>query len=86
MKAGKDRGVKNCGSAGMALGRNRLVSTRLTRPHASLLERLCFIIIVIIIIIIIIIIVIIVSTIIVVVVTAIVIVIIVSLNYLFQFP
>ena len=66
----------------MALGRNRLVSTRLTRPHASLLERLCFIIIVIIIIIIIII----VSTIIVVVVTAIVIVIIVSLNYLFQFP
>ena len=84
MKAEKDRGVKNCGSAGMALGRNRLVSTRLTRPHASLLERLCFIIIVIIIIIIIII--IIVSTIIVVVVTAIVIVIIVSLNYLFQFP
>ena len=81
MKAEKDRGVKNCGSAGMALGRNRLVSTRLTRPHASLLERLCFIIIVIIIIIIII-----VSTIIVVVVTAIVIVIIVSLNYLFQFP
>ena len=80
MKAEKDRGVKNCGSAGMALGRNRLVSTRLTRPHASLLEHLCFIIIVIIIIIII------VSTIIVVVVTAIVIVIIVSLNYLFQFP
>ena len=61
----------------MALGRNRLLSTRLTRPQASLLERLCFIIIIIIII---------VSTIIVVVVTAIVIVIIVSLNYLFQFP
>ena len=80
MKAVKDRGVKNCGSAGMALGRNRLLSTRLTRPQASLLERLCFIIIIIIIIIII------VSTIIVVVVTAIVIVIIVSLNYLFQFP
>ena len=79
MKAVKDRGVKNCGSAGMALGRNRLLSTRLTRPQASLLERLCFIIIIIIIIII-------VSTIIVVVVTAIVIVIIVSLNYLFQFP
>ena len=78
MKAVKDRGVKNCGSAGMALGRNRLLSTRLTRPQASLLERLCFIIIIIIIII--------VSTIIVVVVTAIVIVIIVSLNYLFQFP
>ena len=63
MKAVKDRGVKNCGSAGMALGRNRLLSTRLTRPQASLLERLCFIIIIIIIIIII------VSTIIVVVVT-----------------
>ena len=62
MKAVKDRGVKNCGSAGMALGRNRLLSTRLTRPQASLLERLCFIIIIIIIIII-------VSTIIVVVVT-----------------
>ena len=61
MKAVKDRGVKNCGSAGMALGRNRLLSTRLTRPQASLLERLCFIIIIIIIII--------VSTIIVVVVT-----------------
>ena len=76
----KDREVKNCGSAGLALGRKRLLSTRLTRPHASLLERLCFIIIMIIIIII-------VSTIIVVVVvTAIVIVIIVSLNYLFQFP
>ena len=76
MKAVKDRGVKNCGSAGMALGRNRLLSTRLTRPQASLLQRLCFIIIIII-----------VSTIIVVVVvTAIVIVIIVSLNYLFQFP
>ena len=74
----KDREVKNCGSAGLALGRKRLLSTRLTRPHASLLERLCFIIIIIIII---------VSTIIVVfVVTAIVIVIIVSLNYLFQFP
>ena len=48
MKAVKDRGVKNCGSAGMALGRNRLLSTRLTRPQASLLERLCFIIIIII--------------------------------------
>ena len=71
----------------MALGRNRLLSTRLTRPQASLLERLCFnITIIIIIIIIIITIIIIVSTIIVVVVTAIVIVIIVSLNYLFQFP
>ena len=78
MKAVKDRGVKNCGSAGMALGRNRLLSTRSTCPQASLLERLCFIIIIIIIIIVI--------TIIVVVVTAIVIVIIVSLNYLFQFP
>ena len=76
MKAVKDRGVKNCGSAGMALGRNRLLSTRSTCPQASLLERLCFIIIIIIIVI----------TIIVVVVTAIVIVIIVSLNYLFQFP
>ena len=64
----------------MALGRNRLLSTRSTCPQASLLERLCFIIIIIIIIIIIVI------TIIVVVVTAIVIVIIVSLNYLFQFP
>ena len=61
----------------MALGRNRLLSTRSTCPQASLLERLCFIIIIIIIIVI---------TIIVVVVTAIVIVIIVSLNYLFQFP
>ena len=79
MKAVKDRGVKNCGSAGMALGRNRLLSTRSTCPQASLPERLCFIIIIIIIIIIVI-------TIIVVVVTAIVIVIIVSLNYLFQFP
>ena len=77
MKAVKDRGVKNCGSAGMALGRNRLLSTRLTCPQASLLERLCFIIIIIIIIVI---------TLNVVVVTAIVIVIIVSLNYLFQFP
>ena len=48
MKAVKDRGVKNCGSAGLALGRNRLLSTRLTRPQASLLERLCFIIIIII--------------------------------------
>ena len=76
MKAVKDRGVKNCGSAGLALGRNRLLSTRLTRPQASLLERLCFIIIIIIIVI----------TLNVVVVTAIVIVIIVSLNYLFQFP
>ena len=80
MKAVKDRGVKNCGSAGMALGSNRLLSTRSTCPQASLLERLCFIIIIIIIIIIIVI------TIIVVVVTAIVIVIIGSLNYLFQFP
>ena len=77
----KDQGVKNCGSAGLALGRNLLLSTSLTRPHASLLEHLCFIIIIIIIIIIIM-----VSTIIVVVVTAIVIGIIVSLNYLFQFP
>ena len=81
MKAVKDRGVKNCGSAGMALGSNRLLSTRSTCPQASLLERLCFIIIIITIIIIIIVI-----TIIVVVVTAIVIVIIGSLNYLFQFP